>query len=104
MRTEMQATSLESYNEIKRTLGFKQQTVFSNLSLLISATNSELSVKLGWSINTITPRIFELREKGLVTEACKRVCAVTGRTAIAWRIKESHEIKEKQMELNFNGK
>lgn len=42
---------------------------------------------LGWEINRITPRIFELREKKLVVEASKRKCKVTGRTAIAWKVK-----------------
>jgi hypothetical protein len=36
-------------------------------------------------INTITPRVFELRQIGLVEEVGKRKCRVTDRTAIAWK-------------------
>lgn len=83
----IQETSKTAYwSEVKPTLGFRQQTVFSALSKYRNMTNSELSSYLSWPINTITPRIKELRNVGLVTEDEKRVCRITGRKVIAWTV------------------
>lgn len=49
-------------------------------------TNSELSEYLNWPINTVTPRIHELRKKDLVQFSEKRVCKITGRMVIAWKL------------------
>lgn len=98
----MQTTSLQAHQKIKTALGYKQAEVLKVLELsTASLTNSELAKKLGWTINTVVPRTFELREKGLVKEDCKRRCGVTGKTAIAWRIKRPEEIREQQMEMNL---
>jgi hypothetical protein len=37
---------------------------------------------------SVTERIFELREKGLVVEAGKKSCKIIGPTVLAWRVKE----------------
>jgi len=96
----MQPTSLQAYDEVKRTLGRRQRIVLEKLDYNPTAmTNSELAYALGKTINTITPRIFELRKKGLVMEHEKRKCTITGRTAIAWRVKNVNEIKERQQEM-----
>lgn len=81
-----QPTSLSAYHEIKPTLGERQKEVYEILSLYPDLTNTEISEKLGLPINSITPRIFELRKYGKVEESCKRKCRVTGRTVIAWRV------------------
>ena len=49
-------------------------------------TNSEIAASLHAPINTITPRVWELRRLGLVVEACRRECRVTGRRCIAWKV------------------
>lgn len=83
----VQETSLEAYEEIKPTLGEKQRMVLSLLEKTIKPmTNSEIARALGWSINRVTPRVFELREKGVVAEAGKRPCTITGRNALTWKI------------------
>lgn len=98
----VQTTSLISYESIKKTLGRRQLCVLEKLDYNPTAmTNTELSFALDWPINTIVPRIFELRQKGLVIEHQKRKCNITGRTAIAWRVKNMSEIKEKQLELDI---
>lgn len=79
-----QTTSRRAWREeIQPHLGERQEAVLD--ALTGDMTNSEIAAKLGASINTITPRIFELRAKGLVTEFTKRKCRVTGRTAISWK-------------------
>jgi len=83
----VQKTSLEAYEEIKSTLGDRQTQVLKLLeSIDRPLTNSEIAQQLGWSINRITPRVFELREKGLVEEDKKKPCPITGRNALTWRI------------------
>ena len=58
---------------------------------MISATNTELADDLHWPINTVTPRVKELRGHFLVVEMCKRKCYITGRTAIEWRTTTEEE-------------
>lgn len=83
----IQDTSLQGYDEIKETLGDKQRKVLEYMNDRYGDfTNSELSVGLGWTINRVTPRIFELRHTGKVELSQKRACKVTGRTAMAWKV------------------
>ena len=98
----IQPTSLEAYEEVKKSLGRRQARVLIMLDHSPKAmTNSEMARLFDWPINTITPRVFELRQLGLVKEHEKRKCNVTGRTVIAWRVKSMSEIKEKQLEMGI---
>lgn len=82
-----QQTSLQAYNDkVKPELGARQEFVLNGLKHLKSATNLELSVYLELPINQLTPRIFELRELGLVREHEKRTCRISGRRAISWEV------------------
>jgi len=86
--TFVRDTSLHTYRlEVEPTLGERQKAVY---DLLVSAgenlTNSEIASRLNWPINTVTPRIFELRKVGKVMDDGKRECRVTGRTCYAWRV------------------
>jgi hypothetical protein len=49
-------------------------------------TNMEVASALHWSINRICPRVFELREMGVVMKSCVRKCGVTGNKALAWKV------------------
>jgi DNA-binding MarR family transcriptional regulator len=49
-------------------------------------TNSEIARSLGWGINSVTGRVYELREMNLVGPSTKRTCGVTGRRCQAWKI------------------
>lgn len=97
----MQATSLGAYKKIKKGLGLRQKIVYDTIDELSYLTNSEIARTLNWSINRVTPRVFELREKDLVAEDCKRKCTVTGHMAIAWRIKRPEETTERQTEIGI---
>ncbi len=66
----LQDTSIKAYREDALPLG--------------EATNSELASYLGWTINRVTPRIYELRKADKVAETGKRPCKVTGRSAYSW--------------------
>lgn len=82
-----QPTSLSAYwNEIQPRLGERQREVFRIITAYGGDwTNSEIAAHSKKPINTITPRIFELRKLGLVEESQKRICKVTGRRVIAWK-------------------
>ena len=83
----IQQTSLSAYKtEIQPTLGNRQQTVYEAIRKFPDLTNSELSAFLNWPINTVTPRVKELRDRGLVMQGKVRTCRVTGRNVIAWMV------------------
>lgn len=79
-------TSILAYNDIKSTLHPRQKEILDVIKNLGSCTNSEITRYSGIAINRVTPRVFELREKGLVILDCKKECPVTGRLAMAWRV------------------
>lgn len=78
-------TSAKAYREeVAPTIGQRQVAVLNAVRRLGEATNSEISRELGWSINRVTPRVFELREKMRLVDVGKRPCRVTGRLAHVW--------------------
>lgn len=83
----LQQTSLFAYmNEIKPTLGERQKVIYNALRSRLNFTNTELADYLGFPINTVTPRVGELRKLGLVRNAGIRKCKVTGRNVISWEV------------------
>lgn len=95
MKTSVRDTSILAYrSEVSATLGPRHKAVYELLERKYEGmTNSEIACALGWPINTVTPRVSELRGEGkggihpaLVEEDCKRTCRITGRTAWAWRV------------------
>ena len=84
-RWMMRETSLDAYDSIRGKLNKLQRRVLDALHMRGQATNMEIAQELDWTINRVTPRMFELRTQGLVVAAVKRKCHVTGTTAIAWR-------------------
>lgn len=50
-------------------------------------TDYELAEQMGFrDPNHVRPRRRELVRKGLVEEAGRRICRVTGKTALTWRV------------------
>src|SRR3954470_9313503 len=82
----VQSTSRLSYaRDAFPVLGDRQHEVYEAIrNASGSLTNSEIAEAIGNPINTVTPRVFELRGLGLVKEDIRRSCSITGRTAIAW--------------------
>lgn len=84
---QVQETSLKAYfGEIYDNLGNRQKVVLEALKERENFTNQELADFLGFPINTVTPRVKELRDLGLVRKFTTRPCKSTGRTAIAWEL------------------
>lgn len=87
----IQPTSLQAYfGEILPDLGRRQKAVL-EVFTMGSFTNAELANLLQWPINTITPRVKELRDLGLLVEDSIRKCSSTGRNAKAWKLKQESE-------------
>ena len=87
MTMNIQQTSLFAfYNEVKPTLGHRQKVIYEAFGTRENFTNSEMSAYLNWPINTVVPRVNELRKVGLVRQSGIRTCKVTGRNVIAWEV------------------
>ena len=85
MKTAVQETSLSAYRiAVEPKLGEKQAVVLAAFTPQNGMTNQELAAYLGWPINCVTPRVFELRAMGLVREHCRRKDMTTGRRSICW--------------------
>lgn len=83
----MQQTSLFSYkNEILPILGERQKVIYEALQTRKNFTNTELAHQLNFPINTVTPRVNELRKMSLVRLAETRKCEITGRMCCAWEV------------------
>jgi predicted transcriptional regulator len=80
----LQDTSLHAYALATQNLGAKQKQVLDALRFFPDATNAEIAAHMQIAINRVTPRMGELRKQGLVLEAGRRTCKVTGGTAHAW--------------------
>ena len=84
---QVQQTSLFAYqNEVKPTLGERQKVIYEALKTRDNFTNTELANYLDFPINTVTPRVGELRKLGLVQISEIRMCKVTGRRVISWEV------------------
>ena len=79
-------TSLDSFQEIKKELGKRQQLVYDIIKKLGCPTNLEMSRYSNVPINQITPRTNELVKLGFVKECEKRTCSISGKTVWSWRI------------------
>lgn len=87
MEHALQQTSLFAYrNEIKPTLGARQKAIYDVLQTRKNWTNTEIAHYLSFPINTVTPRIKELREMDLVRLSETRKCNITGRICCSWEV------------------
>lgn len=81
----MQQTSLEAYfNVVKPNLNNKQQLVMEALEEIFPANNKQIAAHLKWPINSVTPRVLELRKKKQVVIAYVAKDD-TGRSSTYWK-------------------
>lgn len=88
-------TSKAAYAEISYQLGPWQMQVYRLLKRVGPMNNLEIAEWLDKPINEITPRVHELREKGLVEEAYKDI-GKKGKNVYYWRAieKEQNQVIE----------
>lgn len=78
-------TSLLAYAEVLENLGERQEQVFEVIRRLRSCNNLMIQKELGLPINSITPRVNELRELGVVRLHKRDICPYTGRKVKFWK-------------------
>ena len=83
----VQTTSIISYYEVLNTLGERQKQVLLAMKHLKSANNLMVSKLLNLPINSITPRMNELRKKGILIYHETKACPFTLRSSKFYRIK-----------------
>jgi DNA-binding MarR family transcriptional regulator len=86
---QMQQTSIEAYKAFTpRELGYRQKSVYHALLNNGPMSNKQLGRFLGWPINTITPRVKELRAIGCVFLSGFRYDSDTNRHEMVWEARE----------------
>lgn len=83
-KMNVRQTSLFAYKEAQKNLGSKQQAVLDVIKNYPGCDNLFISQKLRWPINSITPRVNELRQLGMVKEWGKAKNVMTGRVTLRW--------------------
>lgn len=83
----VQVTSLISYYEVLNTLGKRQKEVLLAMKKLKCANNLMVSRYLNLPINSITPRMQELRKKGIIIYHHIEACPITKRSSRFYTIK-----------------
>ncbi len=80
-------TSLMAYSEVLENLGERQAQVYSVIRKLKSCNNIMIADFLGLPINSITPRVKELRKQHVVMMDKKDTCPKTKRLTCFWRVR-----------------
>ncbi len=82
----IQQTSIKAFRNIRKIRGESQAEVYRTMKTNGGMTNMEIADRLGWSINRVTPRVFELREAGFVRKRGIVHCRITGNRCISWEV------------------
>ena len=84
----IQKTSLEAYNVIKPDLGRMQNIIYNIIKMYPNVSNLDISRFLSKPINSVTPRVKELRDRGLVVHWKYKTDRITKRKVMTWRVVE----------------
>lgn len=88
MKQHTQQTSFEAYQEIQPHLGELQATVLLYINANPDHTDKELAAITGKTDPAdIRRRRGELVTRGLVECSGRRICTVSGKTAMTWRVR-----------------
>jgi len=80
----MRQTSLSAYQCIREGLGSRQEAVLSIIRRRGAVDTKTICGDLGLPINSVSGRISELQEKGLVKEDHRAPCRKTGHIVTYW--------------------
>ena len=80
-------TSLLAYADVLEELGERQTQVYCVIRNLKSCNNQMIANFLHLPINSITPRVNELRKKHIVMMDKKELCPYTKRLTCYWRVR-----------------
>ena len=82
----VQETSLEAYKQAKKKLGDHQAIVWATIDAHGPISNKQIAALLGWEINSVTPRVLELRALEQVKYAGQRLDPKTNRAEMLWSV------------------
>lgn len=85
-KNKMRATSIESFMLILENIGERQTQVLKAIKKLQPCSNLMISQYLRLPINSITPRVKELRDFGIVRMRYVDICPETKRKVTYWFI------------------
>lgn len=80
----IQKTSLESYEVLQPELGELQEKVYNVIISHPGMSNHDIARYLGWEINRVTPRVKELRDKGITIHSHTKIDYITKRKVMCW--------------------
>jgi len=80
----MQETSIEAFYDLLPSLNEMHRLFYNLLKVYPGASNHDLSRISGKPINTVTPRVNELRKKGLVVFSHHKTDRITKRRVMCW--------------------
>ena len=81
----IQKTSLEAFDILKPNLGDMQRTIYELLKVYPDCSNLDISLLAHKPINCITPRVFELRNMGLVICSGYKQDPFTNKKVMTWQ-------------------
>ena len=82
-----QQTSIDAYHELQPgKIGKMQKQVLECFMKHGACTNLEISDWYNLPINRVTPRTNELVKKGLIVKSHKRICSISKKVVIAWKV------------------
>jgi hypothetical protein len=94
-------TRREAYEAVKPKRLTKQEIVWRMLRHEGDATDRELAARLGWPINTITPRRGELVAAGRVVAVRETKDQGTGVRVVVWRAVTEPVKQDQQLHLGL---
>lgn len=81
-------TSISVYHQVEKEglIGKMQTAVLRDIAFHGPTTQGETSQRLNIDRNIASPRFAELKRRGVIREALKRPCLITGRTCFTWEM------------------
>lgn len=80
----IQETSLEAYRVLRPELGEQQEKVYNVIQAHPGMSNHDIARYLGWEINRVTPRVKELRDKGIMIHSHTKMDHITKQKVMCW--------------------
>ena len=81
----IQETSLEAYRALQPELGSMQNMIYNILKTYPGLSNLDISRIIKKPINSVTPRVNELRKMGLVILSHHKKDRITRRRVMCWK-------------------
>ena len=85
-------TSLGAWKQVKPEMAPLRRRIYDLLLTREDATGAEVNAH--FELNGAHKRLSELKADGLIREACKRTCSVTGKESYAWEIVQGAGFEE----------